>query len=106
VKTTIPKPNTRLRPKTSPRRPPNSMKPPNMSVYIVITHWRPDALKCNPRWIVGSATLTIVASRTTMNCATQTMTITSQGLLLSASRTSCDRLDKRTRHNLSIGAKR
>ena len=31
-------------------------------------------------WIDGSATLTMVASRTTMNCAKQTTTRVSQGL--------------------------
>jgi hypothetical protein len=83
-KSTIPAPNTRLRPITSPARPPNSMKPPKISVYIMITRCRLDAPRCRPRWIDGSATLTIVASRTTMNCATHTMTTTSHGLLLSA----------------------
>ena len=34
----IPALNTRLRPTRSPARPPKSMKPPKVSVYIVITH--------------------------------------------------------------------
>src|ERR1700758_1523139 len=43
-------------------------------------HWRSLTLKWRSRWIVGSATFTTVASRTTMNCATQTMARTSQRL--------------------------
>src|ERR1700737_3515265 len=74
-----PAPNTRLRPIRSPARPPNSMKPPKISVYMLTTHCRLDGLNRRPRWIDGSATLTIVASRTTMNWATQTMTTTSHG---------------------------
>ena len=31
-------------------------------------------MKCSARWMDGSATLTIVASSTTMNCAKQTTT--------------------------------
>ena len=45
VKSTIPAPKTRLRPMTSPARPPKSMKPPKMRVYVVITHCRFDGLK-------------------------------------------------------------
>jgi hypothetical protein len=56
------------------------MKPPKISVYIVLTHCRPEGLNRRPRWIDGSATFTIVASTTTMNCATHTITITSHGL--------------------------
>src|SRR5687768_7035103 len=43
-----------------------------------MTHWRSAAEKSRSRWIDGSATLTTVASRMTMNCARQTMTRTSQ----------------------------
>ena len=78
--TTIPAANTRLRPIRSPARPPNRMKPPKISVYMLITHCRLDGLNRSPRWIEGSATLTIVASSTTMNWATQTITTTSHGL--------------------------
>src|SRR3954449_6809532 len=46
-----------------------------------MTHCRSVAEKCSPRSIEGSATFTIVASRTTMNWARQTTTRTAQRLV-------------------------
>src|SRR6059058_5173377 len=46
-----------------------------------MTHCRSAFEKCRPRWIDGSATFTIVASKMTMNCARQTITRTSQRLV-------------------------
>ena len=80
VKSTSPARNTRLRPIRSPARPPSNRKPPNSSAYALTTHCRPDSDISRSAWIDGSATLTIVASRMTMNCARQTSTRTSQGL--------------------------
>src|SRR4051794_31407684 len=51
-----------------------------------MTHCRLPAEKSRSCWIEGSATFTIVASRMTMNCAKQTSTSTSQGLVLRAVR--------------------
>src|SRR3954447_19262036 len=46
---------------------------------MLTTHCRSAAEKCRSDWIEGSATLVIVASRITMNCARQTTTtVTSQ----------------------------
>jgi len=53
---------------------------------MVITHCRLDGLNRRPRWIDGNATLTIVASRTTMACATHTMTSTSHRLAVPVAR--------------------
>ena len=69
-----------LRPARSPARPPRRRKPPNISVYAFTTHCRSASVISRSLWIVGSATLTIVASRMTMNCARQTSTRTSHGL--------------------------
>ncbi len=44
------------------------------------THCRSAREKCRPFWIEGRATLTIVASRMTMNCATQTTMSVIHGL--------------------------
>src|SRR3954471_6081850 len=41
-----------------------------------MTHCRSEGAKCRSDWMEGSATSVIVASRTTMNCARQTMTTT------------------------------
>src|SRR3954469_14436144 len=81
VKTITPATKTLRRPTRSPARPPSSRKPPNTSVYALMTHCRLDVEKPRSRWIEGSATFTIVASRMTMNCARQTMTRTSQRLV-------------------------
>jgi hypothetical protein len=63
--------NTRRRPSRSASRPPSSRKPPNVSTYAFTTHGRFCWEKLSPLPIEGSATLTIDASRTTMNCAKQ-----------------------------------
>src|SRR4029077_20743420 len=59
---------------------PSSRKPPNSSVYELITHCSELSVKFRSVWIVGSATFTTVASSTTMNWARQTIASTSQGL--------------------------
>src|SRR5262245_61170254 len=61
--------NMRRRPSRSPARPPSSSSPPKVSAYALTTHSRPDPEKPSARWICGSATLTMVASSTTINCA-------------------------------------
>src|SRR3954447_5572657 len=58
----------RRRPSRSAMRPPSSRKPPNMSAYALITHWRFACEKPRSILIEGSATFTIAMSRTTMNC--------------------------------------
>src|SRR4051794_3632505 len=78
VNSSVPPTKSRVRPTMSAARPPSSRKPPKVSVYELITHCRSDCEKCRSRWIDGSATLTIVASRMTMNCARQTSTSTNQ----------------------------
>ena len=77
---TIPARNRRRRPMRSAARPPSMRKPPKASVYAFTIHCRLDGEKCSPRWIDGSATFTMVASRMTMNWAMPTITRTSQGL--------------------------
>ena len=67
----------RCLPSRSAARPPRSRNPPKTSVYAFTIHWRLVGEKCSPRWIEGSATFTIVASRMTMNCAMQTSPRTS-----------------------------
>ena len=59
-------------------RPPSSRKPPNASVYALTTHWSELVEKSRSAWMEGRATFTTVASSTTMNCAMQTSTRTSQ----------------------------
>src|SRR4051794_21951769 len=77
-KTATPAMNRRRLPKKSAARPPSSRKPPNISVYELMTHCRLAFEKSRPRWIDGSATFTIVASRMTMNWARQTTTRVAQ----------------------------
>jgi hypothetical protein len=67
------------RPKRSPARPPSSRKPPNTSVYPLITHCRLAGEKPGSAWMDGSATLTTVASSTTMNWARQRSTTRATG---------------------------
>ena len=81
VKTTSPTRKSRFRPRRSPARPPSSRKPAKTSVYALITHCRLASVKPSEVWMCGSATFTIVASRTTMNCARQMMTRTTQGFV-------------------------
>ena len=82
----MPAMNSRRRPSRSARRPPSSRKPPNISVYAFRTHERLCSEKPTSSLIVGSATLTTVASRTTMNCATATSTRTAFGSTREAGR--------------------
>jgi len=81
VKTITPPRKSRLRPSRSPARPPSSRKPPNTSVYALTTHWRFASVMPRSFWIEGSATFTTVASSTTMNCAKQIRTRTTQGFV-------------------------
>ena len=81
VKMTRPIRKSRFRPRRSPTRPPSSRKPAKTSVYALITHCRLASLKPSAVWMCGSATFTIVASRTTMNCARQMITSTTQGFV-------------------------
>ena len=62
--------NTRRRPRRSAARPPSSRNPPNAMMYAFTTHGRSLSEKCSPLAMLGSATFTIEASRTTTNCAT------------------------------------
>jgi hypothetical protein len=71
VKTSRPDTKIRRRPSRSAARPPSSSRPPNASVYAVMTHCRSPIPKWRSAWIVGSATFTTVMSRITMNCARQ-----------------------------------
>ena len=61
--------NIRRRPNRSPARPPSSSRPPNVSAYALITHSRPLPEKPSAAWMCGRATLTTVASSTTISCA-------------------------------------
>ena len=81
VKMTRPMRKSRLRPRRSPARPPSRRKPPNTSVYALTIHWRLASLRPRSFWMDGRATFTIVASRTTMNCARQMRTRTTQGFV-------------------------
>ncbi len=79
-KTTMPRRKSRRRPMRSAARPPSIRNPPKVNVYALTIHCRLSGEKWSPRWIDGSATFTMVASRMTMNWASPTMTRTSQGL--------------------------
>ncbi len=63
----IPAMNSRRRPSRSASRPPSSRKPPNISVYAFRIQERLCSENPTSRLIVGSATLTMLASRITMN---------------------------------------
>src|SRR6266446_4242439 len=65
----MPPTNIRRRPNRSPARPPSSSRPPNASEYALTTHSRSVELNRSARWIEGSATFTMVVSRTTISCA-------------------------------------
>jgi hypothetical protein len=67
---TSPAISAHLRPNRSPSLPPTNSRLPNASAYAVTTHCRLSLEKCNARWADGSATVTIVASSTTISCAT------------------------------------
>src|SRR4051794_3997485 len=83
---TMPAMNRRLLPSRSASRPPSSRNPPNISVYAFRTQVRFCSEKPRSILIVGSATLTTVASRTTMNCATATSARTAFGSTREAGR--------------------
>ena len=63
--------NTRRCPSWSAARPPSIRNPANVIAYASTTHCRSAELKLRLDWIEGSATLTMLRSRMTMNCATQ-----------------------------------
>ena len=69
VNSKIPKMKIRRRPSRSPDLPPSSSSPPNASAYALTTHSRLVPEKPSAVWICGRATLTMVASRTTMSWA-------------------------------------
>ena len=58
----------RLRPMTSPRRPPSSMRPPKVNTYAVMTQLRPASERLSSSWILGSATIATVLSIVASNC--------------------------------------
>src|SRR5215471_308059 len=62
----------RLRPTRSDSRPPSSNSPPKASEYAVTTHCRSALENPRSRCAEGSAMFTIVASSTTINCASPT----------------------------------
>ena len=68
-KTRMPAMKTRRRPSRSPVLPPSSSSPPNASAYALTTHSRPVPEKPSAVWMCGRATLTMVASSTTMSWA-------------------------------------
>src|SRR5579872_4464622 len=72
VKIVRPERNTRLRPARSPSRPARSSRLPKVMRKALTTQVRLAWLKWRSRWIEGSATFTIVTSRTIMSCARQT----------------------------------
>src|SRR6516165_4344342 len=53
-------------------RPPRSSRPPKANVYAVMTHCRLATEMCSECCADGNATVTIEASRTTINCAMTT----------------------------------
>jgi hypothetical protein len=81
VKTTRPRRKSRFLPSRSPARPPSRRKPAKTRVYALMIHCRFVFEKCRAVLMCGIATFTIVASRTTMNCARQMMTRTTQGFV-------------------------
>ena len=58
--------NIRRRPSRSAARPPSSSRPPNVIVYAISTHCSVVSDTCSEFLIEGSATVTIVPSRTVM----------------------------------------
>src|ERR1700758_5229819 len=69
-----------LRPNRSPSLPPSSRRLPNASAYAVMIHWRLLVEKCSAFCADGSAMFTIVASSTTISCATPSSASTAQRL--------------------------
>ena len=68
---TRPMMNMRRLPNRSAARPPRMSRPPNEIAYPVTTHCTASGAMCSSRSIEGSATLTMLKSRTTMNAATR-----------------------------------
>ena len=68
---TRPATNMRRRPSRSAARPPRIRRPPNEMAYPVTIHCTASAGMCSSRSIEGSATFTMLKSRTTMNAATR-----------------------------------
>ena len=66
-KSVMPIRKIRRLPRRSPARPPRRRKPPKVMAYALTIHCSPSVEKPRLRWIDGSATLTMVASRMTMN---------------------------------------
>jgi MFS family permease len=73
VKRPIPNRNSLRGPYRSPSRPPRSSRPPNVSVYALITHASESSVKPRSARIDGNATFTIVASSTIMRLAAQSV---------------------------------
>ncbi len=63
--------NVRRRPNRSAARPPRMSRPPNEIAYPVTIHCTASGGMCSSRSIEGSATFTMLKSRTTMNAATR-----------------------------------
>ena len=63
--------NIRRRPSRSAARPPRMSRPPNEMAYPVTIHCTASGGMCSSRSIEGSATFTMLKSRTTMNAATR-----------------------------------
>src|SRR5262249_53919880 len=78
AKPTSPMISIRRLPNRSDSRPPSSSRLPNASEYAVTTHCRSALEKFRALWAEGSAIFTIVASRTTISCATPTTASTHQ----------------------------
>jgi hypothetical protein len=72
VKIVTPIMNSRRRPSRSAARPPSRRSPPNVIVYAISTHCSVLSGTCSAFLIDGSATVTIVPSRTVMKNATHT----------------------------------
>lgn len=72
AKPSNPTTNALRRPTKSAMRPPRSSRVPKASVYALITHWRLASEMESACCADGSATVTTVASRTIMSCASAT----------------------------------
>ena len=69
TKTISPILNMRAWPSRSASLPPSSRNPPKDTAYPLTSHCSVVVAMCSPVWMEGSATLTMVKSSTTMNCA-------------------------------------
>ena len=83
VKSPIPITNSRRWPNRSPNRPPSRRKPPNVMRYAFTTHASDSSEKPRSSRIDGSATPTIVTSRTIMRSPRQSTRSASQRFRLS-----------------------